>query len=415
MKKKGVLLFFILPIVGLVGLLFILSTFNRNFIRERVEDLVDEQLSATSEILRVNIAEHLEEGKPIHAMLDLYKGEESIYYMALLDEQRNIMDWVSRFEGYLPLSKDRHPEDGPWIISSPAGRIFNLLSPIQQGNETVYYLYLGYSLKSLETMLTHSRRNFFILFFAILIIGIFFLSGLYRMQSRYLSKQREAEALRRDRERFKEISAFTSGVAHEIKNPLNSLSLLFELLNKKASPGTEEDVRAGKIQVQKIASIIDQFSSSLKPFDLKKESFDADELLDEARASIEAGMQGKDVDIRIVRAHPKSARLFGDRALLLQVFSNILKNAAESMEKGSIIVRRKAKRKGMEISISDQGPGISPLDQDKIFQPFFSTKKEGMGIGLYLAKRIVQSHHGDIQFSNHPGRGLTFRIHLPGG
>lgn len=415
MRKKGILLFFILPIAGIVGLLFILSTLNRNFIRESVEDLVDEQLTATAEILRVNIAEHLEEGKPLQAMLDLYKGEESIYYMALLDKQRNILDWVSQFEGYLPLSKKRNPEDGPWIISSPAGKIFNLLSPVQKGADTTHYLYLGYSLRSLEAMLAHSRRSFLILFSAILLIGILFLSGLYRLQSRFLSKEREAEILRRDRERYREISAFTSGVAHEIKNPLNSLSLLFELLHKKAPLGMEEDVGAGKIQVQKIASIIDQFSSSLKPFQLQKENLDPEDLLKEVQTSIEARLEGKEIDIQILGARSRAAKMFGDRELLLQVFSNILKNAIESMEKGRIIIRIKPRRRGMEISISDQGPGISPQNQEKIFQPFFSTKKDGMGIGLYLTKRIIQAHQGHIEFSSPPGQGVTFRIHLPGG
>ena len=415
MSKKGILLFFVFPLAGIVVLFSVLSTLNRNFIRDRVEDLVEEQLGGTAEILKVNIARNLEEGKSPQAMLGNYKGEESIYYMALLDGEKNILDWVSQFEGYLPLSRDRIPEEGPWIISSPAGKIYNQFSTIRRSDGAVFYLYLGYSLLSLEEMLAHSRRSFYVLFFAILIIGILLSLVLYRLQTRFLAKQREAESLRRDRERFREISAFTAGVAHEIKNPLNSLALLCELLHKKAGPNLEEDVLAGKRQVKKIASIIDQFSSTLKPFSLNKENMDAADLLNETLSSIRTLMEDKNISLDINPNKGAGKRIFGDRNLLFQAFANILKNAAESMEDGVIKIDIKSRRRGVEIRITDQGPGVKPEDQDKIFQPFFSTKKDGMGIGLYLTKRIVQAHRGQIDFSSHPGQGSTFRLNLPGG
>ena len=415
MSKKGILLFFVFPLAGIVVLFSVLSTLNRNFIRDRVEELVEEQLGGTAEILKVTITKNLDDGKSPQAMLGNYKGEESIYYMALLDGEKNILDWVSQFEGFLPLSKDRDPEKGPWIISSPAGKIYNQFSTIRRSDGAVFFLYLGYSLRSLEEMLAHSRRSFYVLFSAILIIGILLSLALYRLQTQFLAKQREAESLRRDRERFREISAFTAGVAHEIKNPLNSLALLCELLHKKAGPGLEEDILAGKKQVRKIASIIDQFSSNLKPFSLNRENVDAVDLLNEALASIRALIEDKNIGLDIKTNKEAGTRIFGDRNLLSQAFTNILKNAAECMETGVITINIKSRRRGLEIHIMDQGSGVNPIDQDKIFQPFFSTKKDGMGIGLYLTKKIVQAHGGQIDFSSYPGRGSTFRLNLPGG
>jgi signal transduction histidine kinase len=415
LSRKKALLFFVLPLAGVVVLLSVLSTVNRNFIKDRVEKLVEEQLSATADILKVNIAEHLDEGKSLSAMLGLYKGAESIYYMALLDRDWIILDWVSQFEGYLPLSRDRDPEKGPWILNSPAGKIFNQISTIRRLDGEIFYLYLGYSLRSLEEMLGHSRRSFYLLFSAILILGVLFSLGLFRMQSQFLAKQRESESLRRDKERFREISAFTSGVAHEIKNPLNSLALLFELLSKKAAPDLTEDIQAGKKQVKKIASIIDQFSSSLKPFNLKKEGLDAAILVDDALVSIQQLLREKNIGIDIKRNKNSDAGIIGDRMLLTQALTNLVKNGAESMEKGLITIHFKSRRGGLEIRISDQGPGIKPENRDSIFLPFFSTKKDGMGIGLYLTKKIIQAHKGKIDFSSTPGRGVTFRLFLPGG
>ena len=131
-----------LPLFGTGVLLFVLSALNRNYISSRVEALVTEQLGGTAEILRVNIAERLEEGAEIREILDIYKSEESIYYMALLDRDRNVLDWVSRFDGYLPLSRDRDPGEASWIISSPAGKIFNTFSSIETGGGAFFYLYL---------------------------------------------------------------------------------------------------------------------------------------------------------------------------------------------------------------------------------------------------------------------------------
>lgn len=415
LSKNRTLLFFVFPLAGIVVLFSILSTLNRNFIRDRVEDLVKEQLSGTAEILKVNIEKNLEEGTSPQAMLGQYKSEESIYYMALLDAEKNILDWVSQFEGYLPLSRDRNPENGPWILSSPAGKIFNQISTMRRSDGEIFYLYLGYSLKSLEEMLAHSRRSFYVLFFSILIGGALLILALYRLQIQFLAKQREAESLRRDRERFREISAFTSGVAHEIKNPLNSLALLCELLSRKAGPDLTEDILAGKMQVQKIASIIDQFSSSLKPFNLKKENLDVVVLLDEALVTIENLIENKHIRTDVKKNRNSAARIMGDRVLLTQALTNLLKNAAESKKEGLISIYIKSRHSGVEIHISDQGPGIGPEDRDKIFQPFFSTKKDGMGIGLYLTKKIIIAHNGHIDFFYTPGRGMTFRLFLPGG
>ena len=273
MKKKDLFLFFFLPLIGIVIIFFILSSWNRIYIKNKVEDLVEEQLKATAEILKVNISHFLSENYTPDEIFSRFSAEQNIYYMALLDEQKEILGWRSRFEGYLPLSKKDLAEKEAWIITSPAGKIFNIFSAFTALNQKTYYIYLGYSLVNLEEMIAHSRQNFFILFGIIAGIGIIFFLGTYQVQSHYIKKEKETVKERKEKERYREISAFTSGVAHEIKNPLNSLALLFELLEKKMPSEFQDKISLGGKEVQKISRIIDQFSASLKPLNLRREKF----------------------------------------------------------------------------------------------------------------------------------------------
>jgi len=411
--KKNYLLFFYMPLLGIVIIFFVLSNFNRNYIRKKVEHLVKEQLQATAEILKVNISHFLEENNPAREILDRYSQEENIYYIAMIDENKEILGWSSRFDGYLPLSLENIEKENSWIIDSPAGKIFNLFSSFSIGNEKTYYLYLGYSLKDLDAMVSHSRQSFFIIFGFIFVIGIIFFMGLYQLQSHYLEKKREAEEEKKEKERYREISAFTSGVAHEIKNPLNSLSLLFELFQKRVPQELREDVTLGKKEIQKVTGIINQFADSLKPLKLNKEKFLLEDLvlsvLDSLKKEVApAGVETKySQNVRVV--------LNADRALMSQVFINILKNSLEATETGDIQIQANQQRKKVLITVKDTGKGISDEDRKRIFDPFFSRKKKGIGIGLYLTKKIIEAHEGKIDVQSEIEQGTTFFIQMPGG
>jgi signal transduction histidine kinase len=413
LRKKNFFLFFFIPLSGIVIIFFILSSLNRRFIRVKVEDLVKEQLQATAQILKADVSHFLMEDSSPEEIFELYSGEENIYFMALLDNEKKILGWRSRFEGYLPLSRQTGEEKDSWIIDSPVGKIFNIFSSFNIPDNKTYYLYLGYSLKNLEEMLAHSRQSFLVVFVFIVLIGFIFFLGLFQLQSHYLRKKREAEEEKKEKERYREISAFTSGVAHEIKNPLNRLSLLFELLKKRIPAALEEDVSLGKEEIQKISRIIDQFSTSLKPIDLKKEQFRLQDLISEIKKSLTQEIREKRVDIQYSQHLP--IVLHADKGLLNQAFLNLLRNSLEASDEGNIMIRAARYKKKILITIKDNGRGIPEEDKDYVFDPFFSRKKEGMGVGLYLTKKIIEAHEGRITFQSEPGQGTTFLIHIPGG
>jgi signal transduction histidine kinase len=409
LKNKDLFLFFFAPLLGIIVIFFILSSFNRAFIKNKVEDLVKEQLQATAEILKVNISHFLSENYTSEEIFRFYSGEENIYYMALLDDQKKILGWHSRFEGYLPLSQKDIGKNEPWTIDSPAGKIFNMFTSFRALDSRTYHIYLGYSLESLEEMTIHSRRNFFILFGIIVGIGIIFYFGIYQLQNHYRHKEKEAETERREKERYKEISAFTSGVAHEIKNPLNSLALLFELLGRKIPDEFKQDISLGSGEIQKISRVIDHFSAWIKPLDLKKERLSLKGLIADIQGTISNG----DIDIRYVDEGKVVVQ--ADKGLLSQAISNLLQNSLEATDQGEILIQAKKHRKKILITVKDSGKGMSEEELKHIFDPFFSKKKDGMGIGLYLTKKIIEAHEGKIECESRMGEGTSFFIQMPGG
>lgn len=409
LNKKDLFLFFFFPLLGIIIIFFILSSLNRTYIKDRVENLVKEQLQATAGILKVNIAHFLSEDYSSEEIFDFYSGEENIYFMALLDGQKKILGWHSRFEGYLPLSQKNIGEQESWTIDSPVGKIFNVFTSFKASDQKTYHVYLGYSLENLEQMIIHSRRNFLILFAVVIGIGIIFFLGIYQLQNHFLQKEKEAEEERREKERYKEISAFTSGVAHEIKNPLNSLALLFELLTKKIPSEYKQDISLGSEEVRKISRVIDHFSASLKPLDLNKEDLPFKSLMNEILETI------KQDRITIRYEEEGNIVLHADKGLMSQALLNLLKNSLEATEKGEIWIRAKKHRKRIQITVQDTGKGMSDEEMKQIFDPFFSSKKGGMGIGLFLTKKIVEAHEGSIECQSRLGKGSSFTIQIPGG
>jgi signal transduction histidine kinase len=412
LKRRNVFLFFVLPFLGVFVFFSLASFLGQADLKRRTEILVRDQLLATADILRVTVARLLDEGTPPDEALNSVLSGEDIYFMALLDAEKNVLAWNSRYEGYLPISLREARDEESGIIDSPAGKIFSELSALTTKDGRLFHLYLGYALSGMEEMIALSRRTSFFLSGLILLAGAIFFRGLFQLQSRYMAKAREAETERLEKERFREISAFTSGIAHEIKNPLNSLSLLFELLLKKTPPEAKDGLELGKTQVRTIARIVDRFSSAVKPVRPVSSILFLDDLLRRAAGSLAAEDPEASTRLR-VEAEP-GVRLTGDGELLSQALLNLLKNAVEASSSTPVQVEGRRNKKRVEILVRDEGPGIPPEAIVRVFEPFYTTKDKGMGIGLFLAKKIIEAHGGTIEARSREGEGTEFRIELPG-
>ncbi len=412
MRRREFLVFFILPAAGILVLFFVQATLNRSFIRSQTEALVREQLTASARILGIELQQRLETGALPQAVLNRYAGETDIYFLALVDESGAVLAWSSQFEGYLPIAGRPASNPESWLIDSPAGTILNVVRSIPAGDGRSSSLYLGYSLARLDEMLAYSRRNVMFLFSALAAVGLLIFSGIYRMHRSSLARAAEAEAERKEKERYRELSGFTAGVAHEIKNPLNSLVLLCEMMEKKAPENLAGEAALGRAEVQKIARILDQFSSALRPVDLRLETIAASAAVIDAIEALRPAAEARGVPLR--RRPGSEPSLRADRGLLAQAIFNILRNGLEASESGEVSVQVDKKKSLAVILIEDTGPGIPEENRERIFEPFFSTKADGLGVGLFLARKIIEAHGGRISASAREAGGTVFRVELPG-
>jgi len=211
------------------------------------------------------------------------------------------------------------------------------------------------------------------------------------------------------------------GLAHELKNPLSGIRGAAQLLAEDAP--NKETLKCAEIitkEADRLRSLLDTLKQ-LEPF--AKEVFeliDIHELLMEIiylESMSKAGERiqyKQNYDVTIPPIH-------GDRNALKQVFLNLIKNAAESIaDKGQVEVssrwiteHRLKGQNSMSIEIRDNGSGVPPDSLEKIFSPFYTTKKEGSGLGLFLAYQIIAKHGGAIFVDSEVGAGTTFKVFLP--
>ncbi len=217
-------------------------------------------------------------------------------------------------------------------------------------------------------------------------------------------------------DRLAAISRVSGGVAHEVKNPLNAILLHVEVAKAKLSRGDTDVVPQMEIissEILRLDRVVKTFLDFTRPVELKLETVPVTQLLDEivelARPQADASK------IRVIVGHEVDGiGLRIDRDLLKQAMLNIVVNAMQAMpEGGELRFESLAGEDAAEIRISDTGAGIPPELRDKIFRLYFTTKKEGSGIGLAMTFRIVQLHDGTIDFTSEPGKGTTFSIRLP--
>jgi signal transduction histidine kinase len=222
--------------------------------------------------------------------------------------------------------------------------------------------------------------------------------------------------------RFSTAGELTATIAHEINQPLGAILTNAEtadaILNSPSPDIAElkdivkdimkDDRRAGDV-IRRLRSLVKK-----APFDLK--NLDFNEVVRETVEFISALAVGRKVKLVSVIT-PDALPIIGDHILLEQVIINLVVNATDAMkdtpiENRVISIRTSRVEKFAELSVSDCGPGIPEDKIKEVFEPFFTSKAEGMGMGLSIARTIIEAHNGRISAENQPG-GATFRIRLP--
>src|SRR6267154_2739842 len=218
-------------------------------------------------------------------------------------------------------------------------------------------------------------------------------------------------------ERLAALGRITAGVAHEVKNPLNSMRLWLENLKESLSAdsdgASQQAVQVLDKEIDRLDAVVKRFLDFTRPMEIKLEQTQLSQLLHEVLEV--ARPQLLKANVEVVQSLPTDVpEVFVDRDLLKQAVLNLVLNAVEAMPGGGQIRLELTRRAEMaEISVADTGRGIAPESRQRIFQLFFTTRPGGSGIGLASAFRIVQLLNGSIDFKSEVGRGTTFRIELP--
>jgi len=316
----------------------------------------------------------------ITRVLDSLVLSSNLVYFSILDENGSPIVYSSLYEGFLPIEGE-----GSHIITTPRGKIFQLEEKRNGGS-----IVAGFSMELLERIIAINR-----LFLIFTVAGFtvflgFLLYNLSKSDRYRIDKEREIRHL-------EEIGALSSGFSHEIRNSLNTLSLLARNMKGEQGGILKEEVKRMNLVMDSIKLLI------LSEID--KKTIDVDNTIGESISLVDNRNNSVEIKLESVT----DLKIWGNRPLLVSAFSNIIKNAVEADANKIRILVRKA-GSVIRILIIDNGKGIERDKTTRVFEPFYSNKRQS-GLGLYLARKIIEYHGGSIKLES--GKETKVDILLP--
>jgi PAS domain S-box-containing protein len=258
------------------------------------------------------------------------------------------------------------------------------------------------------------------------------------------ARQRTNEAI--ESERIQALTLLAASVAHEIGNPLNALHIHLQLMEREVrklqsapappsgpASGTRKKPRAETVggdtrdtalkleryldvckgEIGRLDYIVTQFLQAIRPSPPQLQPSALNDVVHETTELLRPEIENRGITIKqkLARRLPL-ARL--DPAQIKQVLVNLMKNAIQAMTRGgTLTVQTDPGVDGVVLTVADTGGGIPQEQINRIFEPFYTTKKKGSGLGLMIVQRIVREHHGRIELESHVGQGTVFRVWLP--
>src|SRR5437016_13804994 len=237
---------------------------------------------------------------------------------------------------------------------------------------------------------------------------------------RDITESRRSEQQTIESERLNALTLLAAGVAHEIGNPLNSLNNHLQLIEREArkldgAKGAElqESVEVARAEINRLDSIITQFLRAIRPTRPQLRPENINTIVEEAVRFF--ALEIKDRDIVVEQELRSDLPLLElDRDQMKQAFYNVIKNSFEAMKsRGILRIRTDLDESHVIVRFTDTGGGISAENLSRVFEPYFTTKTSGTGLGLLIVRRIVREHGGELSIESSEGKGLTLTIRLP--
>jgi len=296
-----------------------------------------------------------------------------------------------------------------------------VMAPLSLEGRPAGVVRVGFERDRMDQILERNRHFLFLSMGFIVLAGLFSLWFVFQNQKRHLARIEEMRKRLEQSERLSSLGQLAAGVAHEIRNPLNAISMASQRLQREYMPceqdkSTEFGRLTGVIrdEIRRLNVIIEDFLTFSRSRRLELREFSLTEVIQKLARLMgeEARVRGIDLTVR-----PEQGSLIVpmDVDKLQQALINIVKNAMESIDgTGSIgIAMEKLPGDRAVVRITDTGSGLAPGEVEKIFDPDYTTKEKGLGLGLPIAYEIVRGHGGTIRVQSSPGQGTTFEIELP--
>lgn len=457
----------------LVGMMLLLSfillsvlTFLYSHSEKALLEGLELQTAELSQAIQVGVEEVTSKGYTDEMKLRNYlkklnaKGLREISIISNTDEIVASTNLTQVGEAVGPTKKERIIKAELGEPLSKDGKVYNVILPVVAGNEHYGYIHLQINAEDFSQIVRNNAIKRFVatsLVFGLGIMLAVFLSWMYTKPiynvvnaarrvaagdlevnlsmdrkdeigeltqsfNFMVSKLREERALEeklREAEHLSGIAQLAKGIAHEIRNPLNFISLSIDHLKKKYSPGDEKErenfdllITSIKHEIQRLNRLAGDFLDYGKPLRLNLREVDIGSLIQEILDLVKVKAE-KD-GVKILYQRGDIPRLSVDPELLKTCILNIILNAFQSMpEGGNLAISAKTSEGNVRIIIQDSGIGVSKENLPKLFDPFFSTKSKGLGLGLAMTKRVAEEHGGKVIFQSEEGKGSAITISLP--
>jgi signal transduction histidine kinase len=299
--------------------------------------------------------------------------------------------------------------------------LLEIVAPLHLGGEIAGIIRLGLERGNTDQILAENQRNMFVFLAFVVLIALLSMWLLYHNQNRHLARVVEMTRRLEKAERLSSLGQLAAGVAHEIRNPLNAISMASQRLKREYMPTDEEKSKefiiiTGVIrdEIRRLNGIIEEFLTFSKSRRLELRDCSVQEVLQKIVNLISEEAAAKGISLRTDWVSTPIV-IPMDMDKLQQALFNFVKNAMESISgNGNVTLSiRNMEKDYVGIRVSDTGCGMTTEEVERIFNPEYTTKEKGLGLGLTLAHEIIRGHGGEIRVLSRKGSGTTFEILLP--